>query len=96
MALTSLNEDWVIEGAWPLKNIVPMLAQPENAEYPILVTLSGILMLVKPVQLQNASSPILVTPFGMLMFVRLLQLRNACIPMLVMFSGRRMLVRPVH
>ena len=37
----------------------------------MLVTLSGIVMLVKPVQLINAEFPILVTLFGMAMLVKL-------------------------
>ena len=40
---------------------------------PMLVTLSGMVMLVRPVQLENALSPMLVTLLGMVMLVRLLQ-----------------------
>ena len=39
----------------------------------MLVTLLGISMLVKLLQLKNAKSPMLVTLFGMLMLVMLLQ-----------------------
>ena len=40
---------------------------------PILVTPSGIFMLVRLSQAVNASSPMLVTPSGIFMLVRLLQ-----------------------
>ena len=36
----------------------------------MLVTLSGMLMLVRELHLENAQSPMLVTLFGMLMLVR--------------------------
>ena len=39
----------------------------------MLVTLDGISMLVKPLQLQNVPYPILVTPDGISMLVKLLQ-----------------------
>ncbi len=39
----------------------------------MLVMLSGIVMLVKPVQLSNASAPMLVTLFGIVMLVKLVQ-----------------------
>jgi len=45
------------------------LLQPANALDPILVTLSGIIILVKLVQPENALSPIFVIPFGILMLV---------------------------
>ena len=43
----------------------------------MLVTLFGIVMLVKPVQLSNAESPMLVTLLGISMLAKLLQSRNA-------------------
>ena len=39
------------------------LLQLENADFPIFVTPSGIVILVKLLQLENAESPILVTLF---------------------------------
>ena len=45
--------------------------QPSNAEDPMLVTLSGIVMLVRPLQPENALSLILVTPFGIVTLVKL-------------------------
>ena len=39
----------------------------------MLVTLSGIVMLVKLMQLENAASPMLVTPSGIVMLVKLMQ-----------------------
>ena len=42
------------------------LLQPENAEYLIDVTLSGMVMLVRLLQPENAESPIDVTLSGMI------------------------------
>ena len=39
----------------------------------MLVTLSGIVILVKLLQPENAKLPILVTPYGIVMLVKLLQ-----------------------
>ena len=39
----------------------------------MLVTLSGIVMLVKYQQLENAYAPMLVTLFGIVMLVKLMQ-----------------------
>ena len=47
--------------------------QPPNAKLPMLVTLSGIVILVKPLQPENANCPMLVTLFGMVMLVKPLQ-----------------------
>ena len=43
----------------------------------MLVTLSGMVTLVRLLQLQNANLPMLVTLSGMVMLVRLVQSRNA-------------------
>ena len=43
----------------------------------MLVTLDGIIMLVKLLQLSNAQSPMLVTLDGIVMLVKPLQLQNA-------------------
>ena len=43
----------------------------------MLVTLLGIVMLVRLVQPQKASSPMIVTLFGIVMLVRLVQFSNA-------------------
>ena len=40
----------------------------------MLVTLSGIVILVKLLQERNADSPMLVTPSGIVMLVKLVQL----------------------
>ena len=53
----------------------------------MLVTLLGMVMLVKPVQLKNANSSMLVTLFGMVMLVKPVQLKNAESPMLVTSFG---------
>ena len=47
--------------------------QPENAEFPMLVTLLGIVTLVRPVQPLNAETPMLVTLLGIVTLVRLAQ-----------------------
>ena len=55
----------------------PALVRPlqsQNAEFPISVTLPGILMRVKPVHPENALLPIFVTPSGRVMRVRPVQL----------------------
>ena len=53
------------------------LVQPRKASLPILVTLSGIVILVRPVQLRKAAPPILVTPLPITTFVRPVQPENA-------------------
>ena len=47
--------------------------QPENAPFPMLITLSGIVMLVSPLQSLNAQSPMLVTLSGIVTLVSPLQ-----------------------
>jgi hypothetical protein len=59
---------------------------------PMLVTLSGIVMLVRRVQPLKAFSPISVTLSGIVILVRPLQLEKAPTPMLVTPSGIVMLV----
>ena len=53
----------------------------------MLVTPSGMLMLVSDPHPENAESPMLVTPSGMLMQVRDLHPQNADSPMLVTLAG---------
>ena len=48
--------------------------QPSNAASPIVVTLSGIVMLVKLSHQANAYSPMLVTLSGIVMLVKPVQL----------------------
>ena len=43
----------------------------------MLVTLAGIVTLVRPLQPENAEYPMLVTPSGIVTFVRPLQPENA-------------------
>ena len=47
--------------------------QPLNAPFPILVTLSGIVTAVSPLQLENARLPMLVTLSGIVTAVSPLQ-----------------------
>jgi hypothetical protein len=61
--------------------------QPENAPPPMLVTLSGIVMLVRPLQPLNAKCPMLVTLSGIVTLVSPSQPLNAESPMLVTLPG---------
>ena len=56
----------------------------------MLVTLLGIVTLVRLVQSENASLPMLVTLLGIVTLVRLVQPKNASSPMLV--TGRPLIV----
>ncbi len=67
--------------------------QPLNAYSPIVVTLFGIVMLVRFSHTQNAYFPIEVTLFGIVMFVRLSQPLNTLSPIEVILFGIVMLVR---
>lgn len=58
----------------------------------MVVTLSGMVMLVKPLQLSNALAPILVKVLGKDMLVILLQLLKTLSPILVTPSGITKLV----
>ena len=66
--------------------------QEPNAELPILVTLLGMVILVKLVQLENAAEPIDVTLSGIMILVKLVQPENALPPILVTPFGIMMLV----
>ena len=57
------------------------LLQLENTDSPIVVTLFGIVTLVKPVQPWNVEGPMLVTPLGIVTLERLVQPENAEPPM---------------
>ena len=70
--------------------------QPSNALSPILMTESGMTMLVRLLHSRNARLPILVTEFGIVTLVRLLQLSNALSLILVTESGIVTLVRLLH
>jgi hypothetical protein len=63
----------------------------------MLVTLSGIVTLVRELQLKNAEDPMLVTLLGILTLASELQPSNAEFPMLVTLSGIATLVsEPGH
>ena len=62
--------------AW-LTYISVRLVQSENVQFPIFVTLSGIVILSRTVQPENADFPISVTLFGIVTLVRLVQPANA-------------------
>ena len=73
-----------------------MESQPAKAKSPILVTLSGMLILERELQLKNTPFSILVTLFGILMLTRVLQFANAHSPIVVTLSGILMLVRELQ
>ena len=62
------------------------LLQYENAAFPMLVTLFGIVQAVK-LELLNAESLILVTLFGIVTVVRLWQKENALLPIICIPCG---------
>ena len=72
------------------------LSHSANAQYPIEVTLLGIVMLVRFLQSANALFPIDVTLLGIVMLVRFSQPSNAPFPIDVTLLGIVTLVRLVH
>ena len=62
------------------------LLQPENAEFPMLVTLSGMSIINRKRESSNALSPMLTTLFGITTLEREQQPENAQISMLVTLS----------
>ena len=62
----------------------------------MLVTLSGIVIEVKPVHFSNALSPMFVTLSGIVIEAKPVQPPNAESPMLVTLSGIVIEVKPVH
>ena len=62
----------------------------------MLATLSGIVMLFKPLQPENASSPMLVTLSPTVILAKPLHLKNALYPILVTLFGMIMLVKPLQ
>ena len=71
-----------------------MFVQPEKADCSILVTLSGMVMEVRPEQLEKAEFPIVFTLSGMVIEVRLEQFWKARSPILVTLLGMVIEVRP--
>ena len=70
--------------------------QPANGFPSTLITLSGMLMLLRDSHSENADFPIVFTLSEMLMLVSDLHLRNAQSPILVTLSGMLMLARDLH
>ena len=62
----------------------------------MLVTLSGIVTVVKPVHPENAEDPTLVTLEGIVIEVKTLQYANAYLSMLVTLSGIVTEVKPLQ
>ena len=63
---------WTVIVSLPKKVTSVSLLQPLNA-HPMLVTLSGIVMLVSPLHSENAEDPMLVTLSGIVTLVSPLQ-----------------------
>ena len=57
----------------PLSRYTVKLLHSSNTPLPMLVTLSGIVTLLKPLHHSNADSPMLVTLSGIVMLVKLVQ-----------------------
>ena len=70
--------------------------QPSNAPPPILVTLWGISILVRPLQPRNAELSIFFTLLGISMLERPLQPSNVLLPMFVTLLGILILERPLQ
>ena len=78
----------------PLKVMLVNLVQEKNVQSPMLVTLSGIAILVKPEQEAKALLPMLATLSGITMLVNPEQEAKASFPMLFTLSGIVTLVKP--
>ena len=63
------------------------LLQPRNAFSPMLVTLSGIVILVRLLHMKKVPRPMFVTPSGNVILVRPVQWKNAYSPLLVTLLG---------
>lgn len=81
----------MINRIFPFSLIPSKLLQSLKTLYPILVTLLGIVMLVRFLQLSKALVPMLVTPLRMVTSIKLLQLRKALLAFIV---DRRDIVPP--
>lgn len=82
------EEHWLNASAPMLDKLPPnsMLdrpMQPENAKFPMSVTLLGIVTFAKLLQSRNAKDPMLVTLSGIVTLIRALLPENAYTPMLV-------------
>ena len=64
MALDKNIEEYPVGGVTALQYTLVRLSQLSNALFPIVVTLSGIVILVRLLQSENAKFPIVVTLFG--------------------------------
>ena len=60
----------------------------------MLMTLAGMVILVRLIQLENAPDPILVTLSGIMIFYKFETPENAWSPMLVTLSGMTVLIHP--
>ena len=90
-----LAKPWTVALSLPEKVTLVRPLHSVNAEYPMLVTLDGIVTDVSP-QYANAHYPMLVTPSGIVTDVRPLHSVNALDPMLVTLSGIVTDVRPLQ
>ena len=73
---------------------VVRLGQLSKAHFPIDVTPSGIVMLVRPVRLNTPCSMLVSDVDNIVAFFKLLQWQNASLPILITLLGIVTLVRP--
>lgn len=69
---------------------------PRKGFIPIAITLLGIVILIRELQLRKVTFSIIVTLFGMLTQVRISQNAKAPFPMVVTLSGILMLLRELQ
>ena len=87
---------WTVYMSLPLKVTLSRSSQWENTSSPMLVTLLGIVMLVRAIQSINAAPSIVSTPSFRTTLIRFLQPRNAPSPMVLTLPGIVTLVRLTH
>ena len=75
MALHPPRESYVVFPSATSMSMRPL--HQAKAPLPMLVTLEGMVMVVRLLQLKKASSPILTTPLGIVMAVRPMQSEKA-------------------
>ena len=97
VALYSVNVFELIAGGFGFnETTVERLTQLRKASRPILVTLLGMVILLKLEQSRNAEPPIFVRLLGKDILVRFVQESNARVPMLVTLFGIVISVKPLQ
>ena len=80
-----ISAERIVADACDLRSVAPYNLGGDAS--PMLVTLSGIEMLVNSLHPENALLPMLVTLLGIVMLVKPLHSENALLPMLVTLLG---------